>query len=106
MTMVQAQRQDQTNTGGTGLTASEKTVVVEGLGKSFGEVRAVRGISFEVGRGEVVALLGPNGAGKTTTVDMLSTLTKPSSPSRARAPRASRATTWSPIPRRYDSRSC
>jgi ABC-2 type transport system ATP-binding protein len=61
----------------TKLTSSEKSVVVKGLGKSFGDVKAVRGISFEVGRGEVVALLGPNGAGKTTTVDMLSTLTKP-----------------------------
>jgi ABC-2 type transport system ATP-binding protein len=61
----------------TTVTSSEKSVVVKGLGKSFGDVEAVRGITFEVGRGEVVALLGPNGAGKTTTVDMLSTLTKP-----------------------------
>jgi ABC-2 type transport system ATP-binding protein len=75
MTMVQPQ--DRTDTGETGMTGSEKSVVVNGLGKSFGDVQAVRGISFEVGRGEVVALLGPNGAGKTTTVDMLSTLTKP-----------------------------
>jgi ABC-2 type transport system ATP-binding protein len=58
-------------------TTSEKSVVVKNLAKSFGSVDAVRGISFEVGRGEVVALLGPNGAGKTTTVDMLSTLTRP-----------------------------
>jgi ABC-2 type transport system ATP-binding protein len=75
MTMVQ--RQDRTDTGDAGMTGSEKSVIVSGLGKSFGDVQAVRGISFEVGRGEVVALLGPNGAGKTTTVDMLSTLTKP-----------------------------
>ncbi|BBY29235.1 ATP-binding cassette domain-containing protein [Mycolicibacterium sediminis] len=53
-------------------------VTVEGLRKTFGTVEAVRGISFEVARGEVLALLGPNGAGKTTTVDMLSTLTTPS----------------------------
>jgi ABC-2 type transport system ATP-binding protein len=77
MTTVQPQRQESTDTGETRLTSSEKSVVVGGLGKSFGDVEAVRGISFEVGRGEVVALLGPNGAGKTTTVDMLSTLTKP-----------------------------
>ncbi len=52
-------------------------VAVEGIGKSFGSVDALRDISFDVGRGEVVALLGPNGAGKTTTVEILSTLTKP-----------------------------
>jgi ABC-2 type transport system ATP-binding protein len=52
-------------------------VVVSGLGKSFGGVKALRDVSFEVGRGEVVALLRPNGAGKTTTVHILSTLTRP-----------------------------
>ena len=52
-------------------------VAVEGIGKSFGSVDALRDISFDVGRGEVVALLGPNGAGKTTTVEILSTLTRP-----------------------------
>ena len=80
MTMVQPQRLDdveETETGKTMVTSLGKSVVVKELGKSFGDVQAVRGISFEVGRGEVVALLGPNGAGKTTTVDMLSTLTKP-----------------------------
>lgn len=77
MTMVQPQRQEIVAIGETKVTSSVKSVVVNGLGKSFGDVQAVRGISFEVGRGEVVALLGPNGAGKTTTVDMLSTLTKP-----------------------------
>jgi ABC-2 type transport system ATP-binding protein len=56
---------------------SDKGVDVEGIGKSFGSVAALRDISFDVGRGEVVALLGPNGAGKTTTVEILSTLTKP-----------------------------
>ena len=48
-----------------------KAVVVEGLEKSYGEVKAVRGISFEIGMGEVFGLLGPNGAGKTTTVEIL-----------------------------------
>ena len=56
---------------------SGKGVDVDGVGKSFGSVAALRDISFHVGRGEVVALLGPNGAGKTTTVEILSTLTKP-----------------------------
>jgi ABC-2 type transport system ATP-binding protein len=41
------------------------------LHKSYGELEAVRGIDFEVARGEVFGLLGPNGAGKTTTVEIL-----------------------------------
>jgi ABC-2 type transport system ATP-binding protein len=55
----------------------DKGVEVAGIGKSFGAVDALRDISFDVDRGEVVALLGPNGAGKTTTVEILSTLTRP-----------------------------
>jgi ABC-2 type transport system ATP-binding protein len=52
-------------------------IEVAGLSKSFGEVEAVRGVSFEVSRGEVFGFLGPNGAGKTTTINMLCTLAKP-----------------------------
>jgi ABC-2 type transport system ATP-binding protein len=46
-------------------------ITVEDLQKSYGEVDAVRGISFKVEEGEVVVVLGPNGAGKTTTVEIL-----------------------------------
>jgi ABC-2 type transport system ATP-binding protein len=44
---------------------------VENLVKHYGDVQAVRGVSFEVQEGEVFGLLGPNGAGKTTTVEIL-----------------------------------
>jgi ABC-2 type transport system ATP-binding protein len=46
-------------------------IEVDELHKSYGQVEAVRGISFAVERGEVFGLLGPNGAGKTTTVEIL-----------------------------------
>jgi ABC-2 type transport system ATP-binding protein len=49
-------------------------IQVTQLQKSFGEHRAVDGISFEIGRGETFGLLGPNGAGKTTTIHMLAGL--------------------------------
>ena len=47
------------------------------LHKCFGDFHAVRGISLEVGPGEVLALLGPNGAGKSTTVRMLTAILRP-----------------------------
>ncbi len=46
-------------------------IEVEGLRKSYGDVQAVKGLSFSVEEGEIVAVLGPNGAGKTTTVEIL-----------------------------------
>jgi ABC-2 type transport system ATP-binding protein len=46
-------------------------IEVRGLRKAYGEREAVRGVDFEVARGEVFSLLGPNGAGKTTTVEIL-----------------------------------
>jgi ABC-2 type transport system ATP-binding protein len=49
----------------------QPAIEVRDLRRSYGEVEAVRGISFEVARGEVFCLLGPNGAGKTTTVEIL-----------------------------------
>jgi ABC-2 type transport system ATP-binding protein len=54
-------------------------ITVSDLVKTYGEVRAVRGINFEVGMGEVFGFLGPNGAGKSTTINMLCTLAKPTS---------------------------
>ena len=52
-------------------------IVVRDLRKSFGEVRAVNGVSFEARDGEITGLLGPNGAGKTTTLRMLYSLLPP-----------------------------
>ena len=52
---------------------------VKNLAKNFGELQAVRDVSFDVGEGEIFAFLGPNGAGKTTTIKMLTTLLKPTS---------------------------
>jgi ABC-2 type transport system ATP-binding protein len=48
------------------------------VSKRYGDLAAVHDLSFEVGRGEIVALLGPNGAGKTTTVEMLEGYSAPS----------------------------
>ena len=58
---------------------SAPIVQVESLVKRYGDVEAVRGVSFEVHQGEVFGLLGPNGAGKTTTVEILEGLRTPDS---------------------------
>ncbi|MFZ0379109.1 MAG: ABC transporter ATP-binding protein [Solirubrobacteraceae bacterium] len=50
---------------------TEPAIELRDLRKSYGEVEAVRGVSFEVSRGEVFCLLGPNGAGKTSIVEIL-----------------------------------
>jgi sodium transport system ATP-binding protein len=52
-------------------------IVVSNLHKSFGDVKAVKGVSFEARDGEITGLLGPNGAGKTTTLRMLYSLLPP-----------------------------
>ncbi|MEA3266485.1 MAG: ABC transporter ATP-binding protein [Candidatus Fermentibacteria bacterium] len=57
----------------------EICVVVNNLTKSFKEVHAVKGVSFEVSRGEVFGLVGPDGAGKTTTMRILAAILAPDS---------------------------
>ena len=52
---------------------------ISNLRKAYGQRVAVDGISFEVGRDEIVGLLGPNGAGKTTTINMVLGVLQPDS---------------------------
>ena len=54
-------------------------IKVDGIHKSFGKVRAVRGVSFDAPDGKITGLLGPNGAGKSTTLRVLYTVLKPDS---------------------------
>ena len=55
----------------------DDAIVVEGLEKSYGSVRALGGVDFQARTGSVLGLLGPNGAGKTTAVRILATLLEP-----------------------------
>src|SRR5437763_5300477 len=61
------------------MTTSSPAIEVTDLVKSYGDVEAVRGVSFTVPRGEVFGFLGPNGAGKGTTINVLCTLARPTS---------------------------
>jgi ABC-2 type transport system ATP-binding protein len=61
------------------MTPLPSAIEVTDLVKSYGDVEAVRGVSFTVARGEVFGFLGPNGAGKSTTINMLCTLARPTS---------------------------
>ena len=54
-------------------------IEVKELSRSYGKLRAVDEVSFQVDEGEIFGFLGPNGAGKTTTINMLCTLLKPTS---------------------------
>jgi ABC-2 type transport system ATP-binding protein len=62
---------------GPGPPGNEPAISVKGLSKSFGDVRALDSVDFEVQPGTVLGLLGPNGAGKTTAVRVLATLLEP-----------------------------
>ncbi len=52
-------------------------IKVSGLVKDFGSFRAVKGITFEVPKGQILGFLGPNGAGKSTTMKMLTCFIEP-----------------------------
>jgi len=60
------------------MTIQEPVIVIEKLEKSYGKIRAVRGISMSVERGEIFGFLGPNGAGKTTTIRCMLDVIRPS----------------------------
>ncbi len=57
--------------------ADNKAIVTRGLVKSYGRIRALRGVDLDVERGELFGFLGPNGAGKTTTIRCLLDLIRP-----------------------------
>ncbi len=58
---------------------SQPIITVQNLVKNYGAFNAVKGISFEVRKGEIFGLLGPNGAGKSTTLEIIETLRKKTS---------------------------
>jgi ABC-2 type transport system ATP-binding protein len=75
--MSQTVRSSTTQTPPSAATTALPAIELRGLTKSYGAVRAVRGIDLTVRPGEIVAFLGPNGAGKTTTIDLMLGLSHP-----------------------------
>ncbi|MDI3299167.1 MAG: branched-chain amino acid ABC transporter ATP-binding protein/permease [Bacillota bacterium] len=65
--------------GGRRPAAGEELLAVEGVGKAFGGVLAVDGVSFRLRRGEILGLIGPNGAGKTTLFNLITGFNRPDS---------------------------
>ncbi|WP_243740719.1 ABC transporter ATP-binding protein [Streptomyces sp. 8K308] len=59
------------------MTEITAAIKVDGIRKRYGDVQAVDGVTFEVGRGEFYGILGPNGAGKTTTMEIVEGLREP-----------------------------
>lgn len=59
------------------MSSGKYAISVKGIHKSYGKLKVLQGINFDVPRGSIMALLGPNGAGKTTTIRILSTLLLP-----------------------------
>jgi ABC-2 type transport system ATP-binding protein len=77
--------------------AEAPSLVVKGLRKCFGDREAVRDVSFEVRRGELLAVIGPNGAGKTTLLTMLAGIRVPDSGTvQQQGPNADRRIGWVP----------
>ena len=82
-----------------GTTAGSSVVLAaRDLRKRYGELEAVKGVSFQIHEGETYGLLGPNGAGKTTTISMVCGLLTPGR--RRGDPGRSRRSTWARWPRR------
>jgi len=55
----------------------QNVITVEGLRKHYGPVKAIDGVTFQVGRGEIFGMVGPNGSGKTTTIECIEGLRRP-----------------------------
>jgi len=76
--------------------AAAAALTVQGVSKRFGDRQAVRDVSFEVARGELLAIIGPNGAGKTTLLSMLADIQQPDAGSVAQPPGTTARIGWVP----------
>ena len=76
-TTVGTEAQNRDHRGGGATDSGAPVLVVDGLTRSFGSLRAVDGVSLRILPGETFGLLGPNGAGKTTVISMIAGLLQP-----------------------------